>query len=122
VAPISTPQESKPDDTVLPKPVVEEAPKRISLLGLLVRALESEVPKFERERSIAEQVNAILQEKIEGTPYEEEGVSLFEQMDHTIGVSVGKEKFPGIDQVPNDEIRRLIRESVNEWTRRTMPG
>lgn len=71
-------------------------------------------------KSLAEQVDEILQEMIEGTPLISRGIRLMDSPDQGIRVIVGYDKYDGIDTVPDEEIRSAIREAVKEWERRAI--
>ncbi|MFZ6027394.1 MAG: hypothetical protein ACOYYS_06735 [Chloroflexota bacterium] len=73
-------------------------------------------PKAAAAISIIAQVDAILQARILGTPFEKSGIRLIEKPDHTMEIEVGLNKYDGIDAVPSADIRSLIRSCVNEWT------
>ena len=67
--------------------------------------------------SITSQINTILQGMLIGTPLEHRGISLTESPNVGVVVHVGMEQYPGIDDVPDEEVRKLIRAAVAEWER-----
>jgi len=73
-------------------------------------------------QSIIAQVDAILQEKIVGTPFEKQGIRLLEKPDHTMLIEVGLNKYDGIDAVPSQDVRDLIQSCVAEWTMLSSKG
>lgn len=93
-------------------------------VDMVVNAVDAEAGKLpdEAEMSIPMQVNAILQEKLKGTPIEKRGISLSESPTKDLVVRVGLEKFTGVDAVPYEDVKSLIREAVQEWGRRTAPS
>ena len=123
--PIEIPPESP---AVLPSLEPIEAapnPRRagISPVNILVRALDAEVRKKPLVfKSIAGQIDDVLQEKLAGTPLEKRGIHLVDLPDQSVGVTIGLDKFEGVDNVPDEEVRGLIREAVSEWERRTRTG
>jgi FtsZ-interacting cell division protein ZipA len=76
-------------------------------------ATQSSLPK-----SIASQVDEILQEKLAGTPLENRAIRLLELPGQGMVVMIGLTKYDELDKVPDLEIRRLIQQSVAEWERR----
>jgi hypothetical protein len=68
--------------------------------------------------SIVDQVDEILQEKIAGTPLAARGIRLSEIPQQGVVVWVGLERYEGIDNVPDPEVKALIREAVKEWEAR----
>jgi hypothetical protein len=70
-------------------------------------------------KSIIAEVDTILQQKVIGTPFEKRGIRLLEKLDHTMLIEVGLNKYDGIDAIPSEDIRDLIRACVAEWTMRS---
>lgn len=73
-------------------------------------------------RSIIAEVDAILQDKVIGTPFDKRGIRLLEKPDHTMLIEIGLNKYDGIEAIPSEDIRELIRSCVNEWTYRSARG
>jgi hypothetical protein len=65
-------------------------------------------------KSIIEQIDEILQDKIAGTPLEEKEIKL-EESPEGMAIKIGSLMFEGIDAVPDPTIRALIKESAREW-------
>jgi len=76
-------------------------------------------PIKEQPKSIVNQINDILQEKLEGTHLEARRIRLAEAPNQGVTVQVGLDRYTGVDEVPDEEIRSLIRASVAEWEART---
>lgn len=112
--------QAEPEPESLP-----EAIKRPSLnpIQVVANALRAEIrkPPGIADQSLATQVDIVLQEKIIGTPFEKRGIHLLDAPDQGLLVQVGIEKYQGVDEVPEAEIREIIREAVAEWGRRTSP-
>jgi len=72
--------------------------------------------------SIVGQINMILQERIVNTPLASRGVSLMESITGGVNVFVGVQRYDGIDDVPNDEIKAAIRAAIVEWENKYTPG
>ncbi len=99
--------------------------KRPSLnpVQLISNALRADVPKpgTGELRSLAMQVDEVLQEKLRGTPLELRGIKLVDGPNHDLLVQVGIQKFSGVDEVPDEEVRAVIREAVADWKKRYLP-
>jgi hypothetical protein len=67
--------------------------------------------------SMVDEINEILAEKLDSSDTAPQGVHIAEGADGSIRVFIGVQGY-AMDQVPNDEVRRLIRESVSEWEAR----
>lgn len=68
------------------------------------------------------QINAILQTRIASTKFAEQGVTMIESPSGGVYVYVGLNKFEGIDSVPDEEIKSVIRAAIAEWERKYTPG
>ncbi len=65
--------------------------------------------------SIAAQVDEILQELLTGTPLETRGIRLMELPGQGMVVMVGLEKFAAVDEVPYDDVRKVLKVAVARW-------
>jgi hypothetical protein len=66
-------------------------------------------------KSMVEQINTILDRKLQEKPEPSRAVRLVEASGGGIKVYVGIDSYNAIDDVPDAEIRQLIREAVAEW-------
>lgn len=105
---------SKPE----PAPPVEDA-RQTSLnpFSIFTRSFQSgESPgPDEADKSIVEQIDEILQAKLEGTPLEERGIRLVEGPDQGMLIEVGLDRYTDIDSIPDEAVRQILRASVAEW-------
>jgi len=69
-------------------------------------------------KSLAAQIDEILQEKMALSGFIQHTVHLSDLPNYGMSVQVDREQYENIDSVPDEEIRRLIREAVEEWQRR----
>lgn len=72
----------------------------------------------EPDKSIVAQIDEILQTDLENTPLADLGVRLIEGPDQGMVIEVGMSRYTDIDEVPEAEVRRLIRQAVSEWESR----
>ncbi len=75
--------------------------------------------KVAKPLSIVEQINDILQETIKDTPLAGRMIRLVEDPREGVVVWIGLEHFPGVDAVPDPEVKAALRNAANEWERRT---
>jgi hypothetical protein len=66
-------------------------------------------------KSIVMQIEDILQDMIAVGPLANHGIHLYEDPMRGVMVSVGNDKYEGIDNVPDAEIKKTIRAAVAEW-------
>jgi len=69
-------------------------------------------------KSIVEQIDEILQDKLARSSSIQKGVRLAEDAAHGVVVWIGLEHYNGVDLVTDPEVRALLREAAEEWERR----
>jgi hypothetical protein len=72
----------------------------------------------QESKSIAAQVDEILQDKLANSSQKDRSVRLLELPSRGMVVVVNGNQYDGVGEVPDPEIRQLIQESVVEWERR----
>jgi hypothetical protein len=77
---------------------------------------------LETPKSIVDQINEILQDKLKTHPALVKGIRLSEDSREGVVVWVGLEHYNGVDAVTDPEVKEVLREAVLEWERRTQPG
>jgi hypothetical protein len=105
--------------TPVPQPEVKPVSTKISDVvgGILNSAPPAQVaPEF---KSIAMQIDEILQEMMANTPFSQRGISVNDAPDHGVMVTLDGNKYPGVKDVPDEEVRNLIRSAVVEWEKTT---
>jgi hypothetical protein len=120
------PAETVPSDTVdhhIPPFSVEPNPevKPVStnlpdVVGSFLNPTPTPAPVY---KSIAMQIDDILQARIAGTPFESRRISVSDGPDHGVLVTMDGQKYPGVKDVPDEEVRNLIRSAVLEWEKQT---
>ena len=73
-------------------------------------------------RSIVEQINDVLQERIAGTPLAAQGLRLQDDLRQGLVVWLGIKHYPGIDAVPDPAVREVIRSAAKEWEQQSSQG
>lgn len=92
-------------------------------IDLFAKAIQSDIKQVNSApKSIVAQIDEILQEKLEGSHLERRGIRLMEFLGKGMVVMVGLDQYEGVDEVPDEEVRNLIRSSVKEWENRVELG
>jgi hypothetical protein len=104
---------------VEPKPGAAERSLVNSFLKTLQPAGTKTPPQL---KSLAAQVDEVLQEKLPFSGLSHHSIHLVDLPNYGMSVQVDLEQYPGIDAVPDEAVRKFIRESVEEWKRRTSLG
>jgi len=73
-------------------------------------------------QSIVMQIDSILQARLTGTALDDRGIRLQESSQGGVLVWVGIEKFEGVDEVTDPEIKAVIRAAITEWENKYTPG
>lgn len=115
----SAPIEPKPDYTppftIEPEPGVKPVSTQFGdVVGGILKPAAAQTTSTEF-KSIAMQIDEILQGMIADTPFEKRGISVNDSPDHGVMVTLDGEKYPGVKDVPDEEVRNLIRSAVVEW-------
>ncbi|MFH2103966.1 MAG: hypothetical protein ABIJ39_11500 [Chloroflexota bacterium] len=80
------------------------------------QAVKRAVPvKGIAEMSIVEQIDEILQARLEGTPLAERGIQLKQSPSGGVIVWVGKAHYDTIDAVPDADVVAVIRAAISKW-------
>jgi hypothetical protein len=91
-------------------------PVNMNAMDTISRAFQK--PKPPAPRSLAVQINDILQEGITGSELARRGLCLVDLPDHELGVLLDLHTYHGIDQVPDPAATQAIRAAVMEWQSR----
>lgn len=97
------------------EPVEEVKPvstKLQDVVGGLLKPAPQPALEF---KSIAMQINDILQDMMVDTPFETRGITVNDAPDNGVMVTLDGVKYPGVKDVPDEEVRNLIRSAVVEW-------
>jgi hypothetical protein len=127
IAPASmTPPKPAPTPIVTPPPPsataqIPAAPAPATNKGTSSKKKKAEEPELP-PTSIVGQINLILQAQIANTPLAARGVTLLESAIGGVNVYVGTNKYEGVDDVPEEEIKTAIRAAIAEWEKKYTPG
>lgn len=81
-----------------------------------VNYIQSDVPKIEeKELSIPEQVNNILQGQIKDSALASKGISVIELPKKRVVFMVGLDLYEDIDEIPGKRIQKAIKIAVKTW-------
>lgn len=109
-APVSVPISSAPSQpTPAIKPIPSTPIKKVDV--------PEAVPT-----SIVGQINMVLQKRIVNTPLASRGISLLESVTGGVNVFIGVQRYEGIDDVPDEEVKAAIRAAITEWENTFTPG
>jgi hypothetical protein len=93
------------------------------LVSVLANALQPETRgALFVEKSIAAQIDEVLQKKLEGTALAQKGVRLMELPGKGMVVMVGLDQYVGVGDVPDPEIQKIIHSAVREWETNVSTG
>lgn len=115
--PTPTPGQSKlvEAEAKLP-PVLKPTPSVTVLPGAITpTVVQNDVPVV---KSMVQAIDEILQEKLESSPLKSKGIKLVEQPPVGVVVWVGLNHFNGVEDVPDEDVKALIRSAVSVWEER----
>jgi hypothetical protein len=101
--------------SVTPAPeAVKSAP--LPSYELPLRTMEKGNPKEKpAARSFVEQIDDILQDMLELTPYKDQVITLAEDPKEGVIAWIGNKRFIGIDAIDDPDIQKLIKIAVAKW-------
>ncbi len=114
---LNTISASPPAPMPVPAPAASVTPKP----AIPIPSKKDEKPQT-APTSMVGQINAILQVRIANTPLASQGVTMMEIPSGGVIVYVGVNKYEGIEEVPNEDIKAAIRSAIAEWEQKYTPG
>lgn len=110
-----------------PAPVPEGRPAQAPTPSVAPKSPSPSSAKNEEEkpagpRSIVQQIDEVLQTRLEGSPLDDKGIRLQESLEGGVVVWVGIQKYPTIEDVPDEQIKAAIRGAIAEWENKSTPG
>lgn len=98
-----------------PMVFAEPMPRRDSVEVLFPRQPRTLFVPPLPEESIVEQIDAVLQENIAGTPLARRDIRLIESPTRGVTVKVGPQSFDGVDAVTDPEVKAAVQAAVAQW-------
>ena len=71
--------------------------------------------------NMVEQIDRILQKKLEGSPLEKRGIQMQTAISGGLLIKIGLDEYEWIDKIPDQSIQKIIRESIAEWEKKATP-
>ena len=103
-------------------PVLELEASRPRVLDGMTNALANVInptsSRKEDPKSIVQQIDEILQDKLLLTDLAEQKIGLLEDPRKGVVVRIGAETFEGINSVPDGLVKELLKASVQDWEKR----
>ncbi len=93
--------------------------QKISLPISTRKAEPIEVKPDSRTLSIVHQIDAILQEMLQDSKLNAKAIRLDENPSHEVIVWVGVTRYEGIENVPDLEVKSLIKRAVDQWEKQS---
>ena len=123
-APVMPPQPkpATPITTAQPGSVTPPSTSMSDKSTPATKAKDKDAPAAPPALGIVGQIDSILQARLLGTPLEGRGISLGNSPEGGVLVYVGVNKYPGVDEVPDPEIKAAIRGAITEWENKYTPG
>jgi hypothetical protein len=91
------------------------APVRVDVSEIVSRAIIPKAKVKEKPKSIAEQVDEILQKRLAKSSYSNRLIKLVDAPGGGVEVLVDAQKYEGVGDVPDPEVRNFIQDCVKEW-------
>jgi len=97
----------------VPVPAVSQPPVKVEKKnGALADETVQPAPVLD---SIIQQIDKVLQAKLETSAFKDRGIQLVEGPGGIVIVKDGINRYEGVDAIPDPEIKTLIRQAVADW-------
>jgi hypothetical protein len=119
--PVTPPVVQPVKETPILEEPVKPIPAKLSFETIVIpsaaagKAGKKPVTEPAKPLSIVGEIDEILQNLIDGTPFLERGLQLVETPGHTIAVWIDHHQYENIDAVPDPEVQKVIHTAVKKW-------
>ena len=118
---------ARPVPIPAPAPIQTPAPIKIKKAATPIENSKNQLKARSEEitvsnLSMVEQIDLILQKKLDGSLLDKQGIQLRTSISGDILIKVGLTEFEWIDEVPDEAIQLAIRESIAEWEKNAISG
>lgn len=97
-------------------------PARQGVIDWFAQAMQPRVSVSEPSKTIALQVDEILQRKLHEKGWQNRGIRLVELPNKGMVVMVGLNQYATVEDVPDNEIQAILRAAVQEWEDKMYSG
>lgn len=97
------------------KNAADESRSGFNPINMLLNAVKADVYLPLAELSLADQIDPILQRLLNDSPLENRGISLMNIEGRGMVVNVGLDLYDSVDEVPDEEIKKIIQQAVKKW-------
>ena len=111
-----------PPQTGLPPRLSPQPSAPETVRPTLAKSPTSEKDSAPPATGIVGQIESILQARLAGTTLEGRGIHLSNSPEGGVIVNVGLQRFNGIDEVTDPEIKAVLRAAIAEWENKYTPG
>lgn len=119
---ISPPVERQPASYPVPSKSLPPVPRPAAIPVVTQPSGNKKDKAAEKPKSIVEQIDEILQEKLADTPHADKEIRLVEDPVRGVIVWVGLDHYNGVEAVPDLAVKTILHEAAAEWERRMTPG
>ncbi len=81
-----------------------------------------EAPEPGLPTTMVGQIDAILQSRLAGTPLAGRGIRVIESLEGGAAIMVGTQRYPGVGDVPDAEVKAAIKAAIAEWEEKYTPS
>lgn len=120
VPPVPAPAVAAPVPApVMVQPAAKEENLKVSAMRGFGSMLNNEIKALEAKKptSIAAMIDEVLQEKLQTSPLNDRGIKLEDGPSGGVIVTVGLHRYTSIEDVPEPEVRAIIKAAAAEWDR-----
>ncbi len=119
-APAPSPTPSSAPAPAMPRPMTPPTPSPAAAPKPVTAAAKEKKPAA--ALSIVGQIDEILQARLVNTPLAAQSIRLTESPEDGVIVWVGLQKFAGVGEVTDPEVKAIIQAAISEWEKKYTPG